>query len=396
MNLYIKNSNLQKLNASLGIWHDINMLTFCNSSVKNISGQFQGKLNSIILPSVELSRIDAGAFLKINLRSLNVSNNNLTTMPQISSRPLRKFTLDISGNDKMWCHSVIELIDQLGDRLNFSNKNKTLCVSSQKYDWFNSTETMPLVQVVVLKKLKQYCPRTETYECRCEAYRLEIVPGQFPTNLARVDCSGQNLTALPPILPPNTHILNVSNNNIKSIDALGIGETYQDIRHFYADNNEINSISGLEGSRFIQNFEILSLRSNKLTSIPIYFLSNAFSDINAVGRNVKLGGNKLNCDCSTAQELKVWLVINKASITDYDEVLCSDSKKVVHLKVDDLCVVAKDWTYYISYIITVEVSLLVLLISKVSYDYWIFKTKGYLPWPASKMPKLPCDWVCES
>lgn len=35
------------------------------------------------------------------------------------------------------------------------------------------------------------------------------------------------------------------------------------------------------------------------------------------------------------------------------------------------------------------------LIAKVSYDYWVFKTAGYLPWPANKMPRLPCDWLCE-
>lgn len=47
------------------------------------------------------------------------------------------------------------------------------------------------------------------------------------------------------------------------------------------------------------------------------------------------------------------------------------------------------------YVIAAELSVLLLLIGKVSYDYWVFKTAGYLPWPASKMPKLPCDWVFE-
>lgn len=35
------------------------------------------------------------------------------------------------------------------------------------------------------------------------------------------------------------------------------------------------------------------------------------------------------------------------------------------------------------------------LVAKVTYDYWIFKSAGYLPWPANKMPRLPCDWLCE-
>lgn len=61
-----------------------------------------------------------------------------------------------------------------------------------------------------------------------------------------------------------------------------------------------------------------------------------------------------------------------------------------------MCQSLRDWTDYIYYIIAVEVILLVCLILKVTYDYWIFKTAGYLPWPANKMPKLPCDWLCET
>lgn len=60
-----------------------------------------------------------------------------------------------------------------------------------------------------------------------------------------------------------------------------------------------------------------------------------------------------------------------------------------------VCITNPDWTDQMKYVIGVEISLLLLLIGKVSYDYWVFKTAGYLPWPASKMPKLPCDWLFE-
>lgn len=70
--------------------------------------------------------------------------------------------------------------------------------------------------------------------------------------------------------------------------------------------------------------------------------------------------------------------------------------KIVDLNEAKLCQSQHDWTDYIYYLIAAEVFMLVALIMKVSYDYWIFKTAGYLPWPANKMPKLPCDWLCES
>ena len=82
---------------------------------------------------------------------------------------------------------------------------------------------------------------------------------------------------------------------------------------------------------------------------------------------------------------------------DYDKILCENmNQRVSELSEMKLCQSHHDWTDYILYLITGEVILLVALIMKVSYDYWVFKTAGYLPWPASKMPKLPCDWLCES
>lgn len=71
-------------------------------------------------------------------------------------------------------------------------------------------------------------------------------------------------------------------------------------------------------------------------------------------------------------------------------------KKVSELSETKLCQSPHDWTDYIYYLIALEVVLLVSIVAKVSYDYWVFKTAGYLPWPASQMPKMPCDWLCET
>lgn len=42
-----------------------------------------------------------------------------------------------------------------------------------------------------------------------------------------------------------------------------------------------------------------------------------------------------------------------------------------------------DWSTIINVIISIEIVLLIALFSKVSYDYYIFKKKGFLPYPAS-------------
>lgn len=76
--------------------------------------------------------------------------------------------------------------------------------------------------------------------------------------------------------------------------------------------------------------------------------------------------------------------------------MCENVKeRVVDLEPSKLCVYPGDWTEYLYFVITMEVVVLIVIILKVSYDYWVLKTEGYLPWPASRMPKLPCDWLCE-
>lgn len=87
----------------------------------------------------------------------------------------------------------------------------------------------------------------------------------------------------------------------------------------------------------------------------------------------------------------------QSHIPDVDKIGCENMKqKVKDLSEVKLCQSQHDWTDYIYYLITLEILLLMAMITKVSYDYWVFKTAGYLPWPASKMPKLPCDWLCET
>lgn len=141
---------------------------------------------------------------------------------------------------------------------------------------------------------------------------------------------------------------------------------------------------------------MLHLRRNRIRNIPIYMLSNAL-DKSPDGRSVNLEGNQLHCDCNSAKVLKLWLIEREMHITDANRIGCANlPQKVLELSETKLCQSPHDWTDYIYYLIGLEIVLLVTLICKVSYDYWVFKTAGYLPWPASKMPKLPCDCLCES
>lgn len=58
--------------------------------------------------------------------------------------------------------------------------------------------------------------------------------------------------------------------------------------------------------------------------------------------------------------------------------------RILELKESQLCKSGThDWASYIDYVIVIEVILLVALIAKVSYDWFVFKNSGFLPYPAS-------------
>lgn len=95
---------------------------------------------------------------------------------------------------------------------------------------------------------------------------------------------------------------------------------------------------------------------------------------------LQLGGNKLTCGCHIVKNIRHWRLIS-----DSDKILCNNMKeKIIELKESQLCKSGIDnWASYINYVIFVEIVLLVGLITKVSYDYYVFKRTGILPYPAN-------------
>jgi len=77
---------------------------------------------------------------------------------------------------------------------------------------------------------------------------------------------------------------------------------YQELRELHAENNQIVSMHEIEASNFIKNFQVLDIRGNRLTGIETYIYNNAFEFDN--NKKVKLAGNKVMCDCNTAQHVE--------------------------------------------------------------------------------------------
>ncbi|XP_015122047.1 protein halfway [Diachasma alloeum] len=397
--IHIRNATLDVFNVSEVKWRRLKSLAITDGRINRIKGQFlmMTPTQCLNLSNNGLIEIENNSFTRLaQLTSLDLSYNNVTHLPALNTMHGREFWIDISGTNTLMCHDVYQSINKTGEKqIHFNRENETLCSASKTWHWFNTTEQVPLKQVRYLSQLQTECPKGDNWQCQCNFRRMDIVEGKSPTLAVNVDCTGMQLTELPDRLPRNTIALNVSYNNITVLDYLSTNHWYEDLREFYADYNNISSINKLEGSKFLDNYAFLSLRYNKIKSLPTYILSLNGPDKNyALSKAVKLGGNALHCDCNTAKHLKGWL---QARILDADEVLCEKIKeRVTELDASKMCVYPGDWTDYIYYIIATEVLLLISLVAKVSYDYWVFKTAGYLPWPANKMPKLPCDWLCET
>lgn len=392
--LHIYNATLEEFNIQLEQPHlkPLKSVSVTDGRIGRIVGNFakHSEISCLNFSNNGLIDIDNRSFVFLTkLRTVDLSHNNLSIVPNFIKQ--NKISLDISDNHPLMCKSLVEVMNTT--KLHFLRGNETFCLLPKTFNWFNTTDQIPLNQVETYRELEK---KTCSDNCTCKAQRLDLLPDKPPTFAVKVDCSGKQMTEMPTNLPPNTIALNISNNNITELKI--DKDIYENIRELDADNNQIKSILSLEGTKFIDNFVALSLRNNQLDSLPNYVLSNIF-DRNSITRNVHLGFNKLNCNCTTAKILKAWLLSKTKNIPDYQDIFCRNlvETRVIDLDQAKLCqhTDQQEWTDYIYYIISAEVLLLVCLILKVSYDYWIFKTAGYLPWPASKMPKLPCDWLCE-
>uniref|UniRef100_A0A8D8LDP6 Protein halfway n=2 Tax=Cacopsylla melanoneura TaxID=428564 RepID=A0A8D8LDP6_9HEMI len=399
--LHIRNMTLVRLEVNIPEWRNLVSLSITDGNISQIIGTLESShLSCLNLSNNYIEETDPLLISKLStLVRLDISNNNISLTPSLSPS-LVKFEIDLSNNPYINCHNVLDMLDQISrgpswDQLHFDNRPQTvcrLCTAHTKCGPYTRVNMLYVDNVEYMNKRKREKPSGLGWECKVE-FRVLSAEKIF----VLVDCSNLNLDTLPRYLPKDTHALNVSFNNISSLEPVVNEPSYRSLLKLYADQNVIMSIDVLEGSTFISKFEELSLRYNKISIIPTYILNNAFAKTSMVRKQLSLGFNYIQCDCNTVQVLKNWLIAHTHDISDPNDLLCRNyHSSVMRLEPAVICVTPREWTDYIYYIIAGEVAALLLLLGKVSYDYWVFRTEGYLPWPASKMPKMPCDWVFES
>ncbi|KAG6455666.1 protein halfway [Manduca sexta] len=401
-NLHVLNASIDELDVSTSVFRRLSSMAFTDGNIGKIIGQFPKhspiaclNISNNNLTTAKLPSSQRPFAYLFNLTVLDASANNLTEFPLSLVQSNKKIDINLSGNNYLPCKHFQKAMETNNSSLvHFLNYNKTFCALDLSFNWFKDIKIVPIDHIRIQKELNVSCRdiKPANINCTCVPERLEVT-GDNVTNLVAVDCSRRQLKEMPTHLPPNTVKLNVSYNNITSLQAIASDTSYDHLRRLIVEHNDITNILELEGTKFIDHFILFAIGYNKLNIIHTYVLSNRFV---TTGPTFSIVGNFIHCDCNTAKTLKPWLLENFKNIPDYKNLACKDDMGlVVELVESRVCHTPTDWTDYIYYIIGLEVLVLVLLISKVSYDYWVFKTAGYLPWPANKMPRLPCDWLCE-
>ncbi|XP_035785927.1 protein halfway-like isoform X2 [Anopheles albimanus] len=387
--LHMRNVTVRELalNVSNRYLRTLHSLAITDGTIQRISTSF-ARFSTPVCVNISnnnISELEPRAFRELrHLTMLDLSFNNLSTIPSTNG----KFRLDIRGNVGMLCKSLLE---SLKSGVKFKDPESTFCLTNRTFNWFNTTDSLQIHQLEMMQRVQDECPEN----CTCELDRLnfDLNNTERKTITARVDCSGLGLTKFPEKLPSGTVTLNVSSNNITSLEALN-SAPYESLLRLHADDNQIGSLSDLEGMDFISRFTLFSIRRNKLKTVQSYIFTKSLD----LGSYIFLEGNPMTCDCNAAKGFKNWLLSRKAQVPDHENIFCEGDtslQQLVTIQESKLCQSQHDWTDYIYYLIAAEIILLIALVCKVSYDYWIFKSAGYLPWPANKMPKLPCDCLCE-
>ncbi|XP_034251700.1 protein singed wings 2 [Thrips palmi] len=349
---------------------------------------YHDHLEELVLSGLRLTWLSDDVFSGLRrLRVLDISRNQLSVLGSATLlRPpsLRRVML---GGNPWRCTLALAWLTEL--------RSVTLVDEDAMQCGAALHPRRPVMTVMaLLKRVAAECPADDA--CSCELTRLvrdarndapakasELVP------IITVNCSYRGLGAMPGSLPANTTTLLLRGNKISSVRPLV--DRHASVLDVYLDNNAVESIADLEGSPWLTNFRVLSLRANKLQQLPTYALDNAL-ERNEHAVRVYLGLNPWLCDCQFMPTFQELLAKYKSLIADWDDIRCAEvegddnsMKKIHGLSRSAVCREEPQVTALDLLNGALGASLFAVL-AKLSYDYWQYRQYGRLPWIATKLP----------
>ncbi|GFR19579.1 protein toll [Trichonephila clavata] len=320
--LNLSSTNLKHLNHSVQDSANLKKLFIDNSLLTSIrDDEFFGvqSLRTFSVKNNSLVTVYGTMQNLINLTSLDVSNNNLTTLTSNSlpfiNNTARQKSLWMADNP--WsCDCRISWILEW------------LKVNGTDLEDEPTCRTPSHLQGKAIRSLNQTdlefwqdnCPQVCT--CKC------VMNG--PNIYTIVDCNGKNLDKLPGEFPSIAKEINLQNNNITSFDGFKADQLLE----LQTLNIENNSLS-MADTDLPPSIKVLKLAGNNLPRFPMNKWSLIRFDLTTLSRNPWV------CDCE-AWNFREWLVKNKESVGDVQEVRCRDDGKltnriITELSKQDMC-----------------------------------------------------------
>lgn len=216
-----------------------------------------------------------------------------------------------------------------------------------------------------------------------------------------VNCSGLGLKSLPEILPPQTKVVDLGNNEIRE---LTFTSDWNSVIYLFLRNNTIESLRGLEGNPPLHSLRSLQLDKNRLTEVDAHLLKHLSVD------SIFLKDNPWKCDCN-AIAFQLWIQEQVSRVPDLEDIQCAahptpgvrngvdadiptttSSNSVVNPKLtrktiykilkSDLCPQPNGGNSrdkFLDYLSIILGSLTIVILAKTAYDWWWQKRTGKLP-----------------
>lgn len=246
--------------------------------------------------------------------------------------------------------------------------------------------TVMSLKMMLYKTCREEFPDLRNCSCHISYLRLDEESNEFQPMFS-VNCSGAGFLNFPSRLPENTTTLFITHNKISSLNMLCTrNSTYNDVHDIYLDYNEISDASVLDNCEWFLNFRVLSLKGNQLERIPNYAFKNSFEKSQHATK-LYLSENPWLCNCRLQPRL-MKLCQKYELIVDQKQIRCLSEKNeknvygrsLMELTNKDVC---KDEEFPLNpyeIMSIVFVTLTILLILNLLYDYYLYKNYGKLPW----------------